>query len=272
MNPATGEPNPSVPLSTQKDLDSAVAAAKKAYKTWSQTTFEDRRKRLLAYGDALETYREDFVNLLIAEQGKAYGLAQDEFNRTMRMIRHTPNLQLLEEIVEDTEDRSAIVRYVPIGVGCALVPWNYPLLLAWGKIAPAVYSGNTIIVKPSPDTPYCGLKLIELAMDFFPPGVIQALSGGHELGPLCTAHPDIDKISFTGSIAVGRKVMESCSKTLKRVTLELGGNDAAIVCEDVDFEKVVPPVGSSIFRSRSILMATITYLRMASFPLRCEPS
>ena len=242
VNPATGEPNPKVPVSTQKELDSAVAAAKQAYKTWRKTTLEDRREKLHAYADVLETYRDDFINLLIAEQGKAFGLAQDEFNRTMRMIRNTPNLQLTEEVVEDTEDRSATVRYVPIGVGCALVPWNYPLLLAWGKIAPAVYAGNTIIVKPSPDTPYCGLKLVELTMRFFPPGVIQALSGGHDLGPLCTAHPDVDKISFTGSIAVGKKVMESCSKTLKRVTLELGGNDAAIVCEDVDFDKVVAPV------------------------------
>lgn len=173
------------------------------------------------------------------------------------MIRDTPNLQLSEEVVEDTEERSATVRYIPIGVTCGLVPWNYPLLLAWGKIAPAVYTGNTIIVKPSPDTPYCGLKLVELAMQFFPPGVVQALSGGHNLGPFCTAHPDIDKISFTGSIAVGKKVMESCSKSLKRVTLELGGNDAAIICEDVDFDKVVPPVSLHTLYSLSFSITTM---------------
>ena len=197
---------------------------------------------LHAYANALETYRNDFVQLLIIEQGKAYGLAQDEFNRTLRMIRDTPNLQLREEVVEDNESQVVSVRYTPIGVTCALVPWNYPLLLAWGKIAPALYTGNTIIVKPSPDTPYCALKLVELGISFFPPAVLQALSGGHELGPLCTAHPGIDKISFTGSTRTGKLVMESCSKTLKRVTLELGGNDAAIICEDVDFDKVVPAV------------------------------
>lgn len=242
MNPATGEPNPPVPVSTRKDLDDAVAAAKKAQKLWAKTTFEERRAKLHAYLEAFETYRDDFVKLLITEQGKAYNLAQDEFERTARMIRDTPKLELVEEVLDDDGNRSATLRYVPIGVTCGLVPWNYPYLLAWGKIAPAVYAGNAIIIKPSPDTPYGGLKLVELAMQFFPPGVIQVLSGGHDLGPLCTAHPGIDKISFTGSSATGRLVMESCSKTLKRVTLELGGNDAAIICEDIDFEKVVPKV------------------------------
>ena len=111
-----------------------------------------------------------------------------------------------------------------------------------GKMAAAVYAGNAIIMKPSPDTPYTGLKYVELANQFFPPGVVQALSGAHDLGTMCTAHLGIDKISFTGSIATGKKVMESCAKTLKRVTLELGGNDAAIVCEDVEVKKIVPKV------------------------------
>ena len=252
-----------MPSSTRNDLDDAVLAAKKAQKAWSKTTFEERRKRFHSYADALETYRNEFVDLLIAEQGKAWGLAQDEFNRTIRAIKNTAKLQLQEEVVEDTEERSATVRYVPIGVTCALIPWNYPLLLAWGKIAPALYTGNAIIVKPSPDTPYCSLKLAELGMQFFPPGVFQALSGGHDLGPMCTTHPGIDKISFTGSIATGKLVMESCSKTLKRITLELGGNDAAIVCEDVDFEKVVPPVSHYTSRRShdvAILLLQSTYI------------
>ena len=242
LNPATCEPNSEVPLSTRQDLDHAVEAARKAQKSWAKTTFEERRNRLNAYADALETYRNEFVDLIISEQGKSYGLAQDEFTRTLRAIRVTSNLELSEEVVEDSEERTAVVRYIPIGVTCALVPWNYPLLLAWVKMAAALYSGNALIVKPSPDTPYCGLKIVELGINFFPPGILQALSGGHDLGPLCTAHPGIDKISFTGSIATGRLVMESCAKTLKRVTLELGGNDAAIICEDVDIDKIVPSV------------------------------
>lgn len=224
-----------------------MAAAKKAFKSWSQTTYEDRRRRLHAYADAFEALREDFVKLLIAEQGKSHGLAQDEVDRTLKTIRVTPTLELKEELVEDTEEKTATVRYVPIGVTCGLVPWNYPVLLAWGKMAPAIYAGNTFILKPSPDTPYCGLKLVELAVQFFPPGVLQALSGGHELGPMFTVHPGIEKVSFTGSIETGKRVMESCAKTLKRVTLELGGNDAAIVCEDVDIDQVAPAVSIHTF-------------------------
>lgn len=130
-------------------------------------------------------------------------------------------LDIPEEVIEDNEDRKVITRYTPLGSVVAIVPWNFPIQLAMGKIAPALLTGNTIILKPSPFTPYCGLKIAELGMKFFPPGVLQALSGDDNLGPWLTAHPGVDKISFTGSTATGKKVMESASKTLKRVTLEL---------------------------------------------------
>ena len=126
-----------------------------------------------------------------------------------------------EEVIEDNEDRKVITRYTPLGVAVAIVPWNFPIQLAMGKIAGALLTGDTLILKPSPFTPYCGLKIAELAQAFLPPGVFQALSGDDNLGPWLTAYPDVDKISFTGSTATGKKVMESASKTLKRVTLEL---------------------------------------------------
>lgn len=116
---------------------------------------------------------------------------------------------------------------------------------------PALYTGNTFIMKPSPYTPYCDLKLCELATRFFPPGVYQCLSGGDDLGPMFTLHPGIDKISFTGSSETGKKVMESCSKSLKRLTLELGGNDAAIICKDVDLEKIIPQIAIATFLNSS---------------------
>lgn len=112
---------------------------------------------------------------------------------------------------------------------------------------PALYTGNTFIMKPSPFTPYCDLKLAELGTRCFPPGVFQCLSGGDDLGPMFTLHPGIDKIAFTGSTETGKKVMENCAKTLKRVTLELGGNDAAIVCKDVDIAKIIPQVRTSLY-------------------------
>lgn len=162
------------------------------------------------------------------------------------MIRVTSELQLHDEVLQDNDEYIVTQRWVPIGVCAGLVPWNYPLLLGMGKMVAALYTGNAIIMKPSPDAPYCGLKAVELARHFFPPGTVQVLSGGHNLGPMCTSHPGIDKISFTGSIATGKKVMESCAKDLKKVNLELGGNDAAIICEDVDVEKVIPKVSPLI--------------------------
>jgi acyl-CoA reductase-like NAD-dependent aldehyde dehydrogenase len=143
-----------------------------------------------------------------------------ELDLAIHWLRTIAKLDLPEErIVEG--DKETIVRYTPVGVAVGIVPWNYPMLLAAGKIAPSVLSGCPIIIKPSPFTPACDIKLVELAQRFFPPGVVQVLSGDDNLGPWLTAHPGPAKISFTGSTFTGKKVMESASKTLKRVTLEL---------------------------------------------------
>ena len=131
------------------------------------------------------------------------------------------SLPLPEEVVDENDERVVIQRYAPLGVAVGIVPWNFPIVLAAGKIAGGLVTGNSMIIKPSPFTPYCGLKLVELAQSIFPPGVLQVLSGGDDLGPMLTIHPGVHKVSFTGSTATGKKVMESCSKTLKRVTLEL---------------------------------------------------
>ncbi|KAH9235785.1 hypothetical protein K456DRAFT_34447 [Colletotrichum gloeosporioides 23] len=171
VNPANLTAKAEVPVATREDLDLAVAAAKDAFKTWSKVPYEDRKKAVLAYADAVDSYRTQFRDLLISEQGKP----------------------------------------------------------------------------PSPFTPYCGLKLVELAQQFFPPGVVQSLSGDDDLGPWLTSHTGIDKISFTGSTTTGKLVMQSASKTLKRVTLELGGNDPAIVFPDVDVDKVAEKVAFFAF-------------------------
>lgn len=156
-------------------------------------------------------------------------------------MKATASFELPIEEIEDG-NKITVIRYTPLGVAVGLVPWNFPILLAAEKIAGAVVTGNTIIIKPSPFTPAGGLKLCELAQKFFPPGVVQCLSGDEKLGVLLTEHPTPAKISFTGSTATGKKVMASASKTLKRVTLELGGKDPAIILEDVDLDDVVPKV------------------------------
>jgi len=151
------------------------------------------------------------------------------------------NLTLDDELVQG-EDREYLLRYMPLGVVGAICPWNYPLGQATMKFLPALMAGNTVIVKPSPFSPYATLKLVEIAQSILPPGVLSVLNGKDNLGPVLTTHPLISKISFAGSVATGKKIQEACSKTLKRVTLELGGNDATIVCADVDIEKAAPQV------------------------------
>lgn len=181
------------------------------------------------------------------EQGKPLDQAATEVGMAVTWIRVMIEIEIKENVIEEKDDLKIVQRHVPMGVAGAIVPWNFPVLLATGKVVGAVYTGNTIIVKPSPFTPYCDLKLAELATRFFPPGVVQCLSGDDSLGPMLTEHPGIDKISFTGSIATGKRVMASCAKTLKRVTLELGGNDPAIICDDVDVDAIIPKIGISAY-------------------------
>lgn len=202
---------------------------------------------MLEYADAIEANRDDLEKLQTMEQGKPLGLAHTEMNMTLQWLRTFATMQIKDELIEDNEERSIYSTFAPLGVCAAIVPWNWPILLGLGKVGPAVMTGNTVIMKPSPYTPYCDLKLGEIAMSIFPPGVVQVLSGDDSLGPWMTAHPDINMVAFTGSIATGKKVAESCAKTLKRFVLELGGNDAAIVCDDVDIEKCLPKIATLSF-------------------------
>ncbi|KAJ4013737.1 hypothetical protein NW752_005448 [Fusarium irregulare] len=262
INPATLEKKPEVPVATQDDLNNAVDAARKAFKSWSRVPWEERRQKLYAWADAVEAQKKEFADLLISEQGKPIPQATGEADAAIAWIRGQASFDLAEEVVEDSENRKIITRYTPLGVVAAIVPWNFPLMLAAAKIAPALVTGNVIIVKPSPFTPYCGLKLVELAQKFFPPGVVQSLSGDDNLGPWLTSHPGIDKISFTGSTQTGKLVMQSAAKTLKRVTLELGGNDAAVVFPDVDIDKVAEKV--SLFTPPNRKMSYIDSLKVST--------
>ncbi|RKL46337.1 hypothetical protein BFJ70_g2832 [Fusarium oxysporum] len=231
-----------VPIATKDNLDHAVDAARKAFRTWSKVSYEDRRNAVLAFADAVEQVKTDFRDLLVSEQGKPIPQADVEIDAAIAFIRALAHIELPEDVIEDDDKRTIITRYVPIGVVGAIIPWNFPFLLAASKITPALLTGNVVIIKPSPFTPYCGLKLVELAQQFFPPGVVQSLSGDDRLGPWLTSHPGIDKISFTGSSTTGKLVLQSAAGTLKRVTLELGGNDPAIIFPDVDVDKVAEKV------------------------------
>ncbi|KAI6713924.1 hypothetical protein JHW43_003578 [Diplocarpon mali] len=244
INPADLSPLPAVPVATPADLDAAVAAARTAFRAWSTVAWGERRAVVARYVDAVEAEKEGFVKLLTREQGKPTFQATADLDMAIEFARATAGMVLDEEVIANTEERRIVNRFTPLGVVAGIVPWNFPTLLATMKIIPAVLTGNVIIIKPSPFTPYSGLKLVELAQRFFPPGVIQSLSGDDNLGPWITSHPGIDKISFTGSTRTGKLVAASAAQTLKRVT---GGNDAAIICADVDIEKVAPRIATFAF-------------------------
>lgn len=242
INPSTEAALPEVPLSGQADVDRAVAAGRAAFPAWRALSWDERAGYLTKLADAVEANHDGLHDLLVSESGKAFNTAAIEMQLAIGHLRVTSGLRLPDEKVIDEPGRTGVVRYRPLGVACAIVPWNWPLALGVGKIGPSLLAGNTLVVKPSPYAPYVLLKIGELASKILPPGVLQVLSGDESLGPLLTAHPDIAKVSFTGSTNTGRKVAEVCGKSLKRFTLELGGNDAAIVCEDADLAKVVPGV------------------------------
>ncbi|ETS73195.1 hypothetical protein PFICI_15140 [Pestalotiopsis fici W106-1] len=242
VNPSTFEELYPVPVSSQTDIDEAIEAAKKAQESWANVPWAERAQAVKDYADALEALSEDFVKQLVTEQGKPKAFAQGELADAVKWLRQFAEFPEPEDVLQDDDKKKVITRYTPLGVAVGIVPWNFPIQLSAGKIGAALITGNSFILKPSPFTPYGGLKLAELGQRFFPPGVFQALSGDDNLGPWLTAHPGVDKVSFTGSTATGKKVMESCAKTLKRVTLELGGNDPAIICADVNPAEVAPGV------------------------------
>jgi acyl-CoA reductase-like NAD-dependent aldehyde dehydrogenase len=256
-NPATGLAFANAPAANAADLDATVAAAKSAFPGWRATPIEVRRARLNQAADLIEANAEALARLFVQEQGRPADGARGEVLQAAQWLRATAAQDLPVEVIEDTPTTRIEVRHEPLGVVCAIVPWNFPVLLAVWKIGPALLAGNTLVLKPSPYTPLCTLKIGELLREVFPAGVLNIISGGDELGPLMTAHPGFAKISFTGSTATGRKVMESAAKDLKRITLELGGNDAAIVLPDVDVDAIAQQIFfGAFFNTAQICVAT----------------
>ncbi|KAI1368447.1 aldehyde dehydrogenase [Xylaria arbuscula] len=234
VDPATLELNPEVPVSTKQDVERAVAAAQKAGEAWAEVPWLDRKKAIEAYAEAVEAHIAEIAEIQVREMGCPLPMAEGDVQWGVGWMRGFCELPQPGDIIESSQDRHVVERYTPIGVAVGIVPWNGPVVLACGKIAPALLTGNTLILKPSPFAPYTCLKLAEIGLQFFPPGVLQALSGEDDLGPWLTAHPAIGKVSFTGSGNTAKRVVEACSSHLKRVSTELGGNDPAIVCDDVD--------------------------------------
>ncbi len=247
VNPANEEVIGQVPACSESELNEAVAAARAAFKSWKNTSFEERQAVCMAISGAIKDNSDELFRLLTSEQGKPHEQARGEIAGAAGISAAQSTLKLEEEIIEDSDTRLHRSRRVPVGVVGGIVPWNFPVMMAIQKIVPALMSGCTIVLKPSPFTPLTTLRIAELIADKVPAGTVNIITGEDSLGPLITGHPDIDKITFTGSTATGKKIMEGASADLKRITLELGGNDASIVLPDADPKKVAEQLFWSSF-------------------------
>ena len=258
VNPATGQVFETCARADHAQLDQAVAAAKRAFPAWSALSHDERAAKLNALADALAARQDEFARLLVQEQGKPLPQAQGEMMGAVFGLRAFAGMKVEEErlIREDASVRILEQRH-PLGVVGAILPWNFPMMLLMMKLGPALVTGNTLVVKPAPTTPLTTLLFGELAAPILPPGVLNIIADANDLGGALTSHPDVRKVSFTGSTATGKKVMESVSSTLKRLTLELGGNDAAIVLDDVDPKAIAPKIfDAAMSNAGQICLAT----------------
>jgi betaine-aldehyde dehydrogenase len=250
LNPATGEEIAQAPLSSSADVDLAVAAARRAFGEWSQTTPATRASALLALADAIEEHgdeiaREEAINAgkpLAAVKGDEIPVMADN----LRFFAGAARCMEGKAAAEYMDGHTSWVRREAVGVIGQIAPWNYPLLMAIWKIGPALATGNTIVLKPAETTPITTLRLAELAAEILPAGVLNVICGhGPEAGQPLVEHPDVDMVSLTGSVDTGKRIAAAAAGTLKRVHLELGGKAPVIVFDDVDLETALATIAGT---------------------------
>ncbi|WP_437583411.1 aldehyde dehydrogenase family protein [Paramicrobacterium sp. CJ85] len=236
VNPATGEVIGQAPVHSVSDLDAAVSRARAAQPGWAALGHERRSELMLQAADAIDAAAEPLAQLLTREQGKPLNgpNARFEVGGASGWLRAAASTPLEPQTVIDDGENHAVLHYRPIGVVGAIGPWNWPMMISVWQIAPALRMGNTVVVKPSEYTPLSVLALVAVMNQVLPEGVVQVISGDREVGARLSSHPEIGKVMFTGSTATGKAIIRSSADTVKRLTLELGGNDAGIVLPDVD--------------------------------------
>ncbi|GAB0119792.1 aldehyde dehydrogenase family protein [Acidisoma sp. 7E03] len=235
-NPADGSLVGQMPLGNQDALNRAVVAARAAFPCWAAQSSGELAAIIDRLADAIALHSEELALLLTLEQGKPLnGLgSRFELGGAQAWARATAEFDLPVEVLQDTPDGRVELHRKPIGIVGSVTPWNWPVMIACWHIMPALRAGNTLVIKPSSLTPLSTMRLVEIINTVLPPGVVNCVTGPGELGGQMAAHEDINKIVFTGSTRIGRTVMGAAAPTLKRLTLELGGNDAGIVLPDAD--------------------------------------
>jgi acyl-CoA reductase-like NAD-dependent aldehyde dehydrogenase len=248
LNPANEEIFGTAPECSEDELDSAVSAAERAFDSWRQD-LRLRRSVLHKCAERIRANVEELAKLLTQEQGKPLAKAMGEIGGAARWFEYTADLDIPKTTIDLAGQHSVEVFRRPLGVVAAIIPWNYPVMTAAWKIAPALLTGNTVVLKPSPYTPLATLRLGELLNDLIPKGVLNIVSGGDSLGEMMSRHPAVRKISFTGSTAAGKSVAMSAAPDLKRLTLELGGNDPAIILPGSDPKAIANKLFTAAFEN-----------------------
>jgi betaine-aldehyde dehydrogenase len=240
VNPATGEVVASAPVSNEADVDAAYSAAARAFETWRDATPGERQRALLRFADAVEARADEFVHLEGENTGKPYAVtAAEEIPPMVDQIRFFAGAARVLEgrsAGEYMAGHTSWIRREPIGVIGQVTPWNYPMMMAVWKIAPAIAAGNAVVIKPSDTTPETTLLLAEVASEFLPPGVLNVVTGDRDTGRALVQHPTPQMVAITGSVRAGMQVAEAASRDVKRVHLELGGKAPVIVFDDADVE------------------------------------
>ncbi|MDN3560350.1 aldehyde dehydrogenase family protein [Vreelandella neptunia] len=272
INPSNEEFLTYCPQATPEDVERAIGAARKAWPAWRDAPMEQRRQTLHAIADCIEENAEELQRWITLEQGKPLAGAAVETSQAPAILRYFAEMDLSPRTLQDDERQRAELHRRPLGVVAAIVPWNFPLVMACYKLGPALIAGNTCLIKPSPTTPLATLRLGEMIADLVPPGVVNILPDGGDVGPLLTGHGGINKVSFTGSTATGRAVMRSAADSLQRLTLELGGNDAAIVLDDVDVDAVAPQLFALAFVNSGQVCMSIKrlYIQSGIYDRMCD--
>lgn len=272
INPANEELIAVAPRADIAQLEEAIAAAKAAFPAWSARPVRERGALLGRVADALEARKDEFTRLLTLEQGKPLSEAAWEITFSTDIIRYYAELDLPYEVLKDNATQKVVRQRMPLGVVAAIVPWNFPVILLALKLAPALLAGNTVVAKPAPTTPLTTLLFGEICKQILPAGTLNIIVDNNDLGAALSSHPNVAKVAFTGSTTTGKKVMSGATSTLKRLTLELGGNDAAIVLDDVDPVEVAPKlfVAAMMNAGQLCLGAKRIYVHDSQYDRICE--
>ncbi|HTW41164.1 MAG TPA: gamma-aminobutyraldehyde dehydrogenase [Solirubrobacteraceae bacterium] len=250
LNPATGEELARAPISTPEDVDRAVQAARRAFAGWSTTTPAQRAQALLAIADLLEEHAEEIARAEALNAGKPIeAVTSDELPVMADNLRFFAGAARCLEgraAGEYMEGHTSFTRREPVGVIGQVTPWNYPLMMAIWKFAPALAAGNTVVLKPAETTPITTVRLAELTADVLPPGVLNIVTGpGRPTGEALIGHPDVDMIALTGSVDTGKHFARTAAETLKRVHLELGGKAPVVVFDDVSLASALETIAGT---------------------------